>query len=51
MLRGERAVRLGRIGLVVGAMGLMAGIVGQPLWQKFWPASVTMTENTLNQAR
>ena len=45
MTRKDMAARYGRIGLILAAFALVVAIIVQPLWQRLWPANMTITEN------
>lgn len=44
MTRKEMATRYGRIGLILAAFALVTAIIVQPLWERLWPATITVTE-------
>jgi len=44
MTRKDVVARYGRIGLILAAFALVAAIVIQPLWQRFRPSAITVTE-------
>ena len=44
MTRRDMAARYGRIGLIIAAFALVAAIIVQPVWQRLWPATITVTE-------
>ena len=51
MTRRDMAARYGRIGLILAAFALVADIIVQPLWQRLWPATITVTERGSNQGQ
>ena len=45
------AARYGRIGLILAAFALVIAIIVQPLWQRLWPATMTLAERSQNEAQ
>ena len=44
MMLKDMAARYGRIGLILAAFAFVIAIIIQPLWQRLWPATITVTE-------